>query len=338
LNLFGNLIFNNTKTKMASFSSDSRDSKVLFAIQIGADELRDKLAAHYLSSQENKHYRNEGELKQAKSMYSELVADGSSGCVSNVGYIDAEKKYPVSIWFTFWRRKYLEQLGQPLLVTWCFSGRYSDLEIGEAYIKKTFYNVRSLSEKSAAITEVKKVFLEPHVVSSKKQEAKEDFELWYDYNFGNTDDKELKMEDVDVWIPNKILYFCYEMNKNNKVNQDFEDTVFKKKLKHIMNLIKLTNQAIEQCSGSGKPKSSSNDTISIKEFPIGDSSFTYRNSDWLGRDMISINRERDNLYITIGISDRSKETGIAGKFYLIGTNGSLKDVRSAVAATGHLWV
>lgn len=65
--------------------------------------------------------------------------------------------------------------------------------------------------------------------------------------------------------------------------------------------------------------------------------FKYRNSDYLGRDLISVDRDRDQLYITIGVANRNPDTGVAGGFYLVGTNGSSKNIKEAIAATGHLW-
>lgn len=120
-------------------SIDSRDSKVLFVVEIPRESLSDKLAASFLYAQ--KHGMGEKWISEKEQMFNEVQPDSASWS-TNIGYIGDDRKYPVTISVSIWRRKHLGTQGQPLLATWSLDGDYTDRTMGENYVKNCLLTPR----------------------------------------------------------------------------------------------------------------------------------------------------------------------------------------------------
>lgn len=279
---------------------DSREEMVQFVAETEVTTLVEKMT-----------------LSEESRWKKELTHD-SNGYITIIGYIKDDRNLPVSIHVEFWRRQVggsegIE--GRPLLATWTFCGAYADRIMVEAFLKKRFPNAKSFADRDNVLKSVQQLFEVEHLPSSRSAEQKKDFEHWYDHTFLVSETK-----GHDVHIPHEVVHYC----------------ITAKTLSLKMARVLAVHDAMGAAVASVKDSvdESVQESEESKTITIGE--FQYRKSGWLGRNMISIDRERDQLYITIGVYDQAVVKTTA-KFYLIGTNGSLNDVVEAVKATSHLW-
>ena len=303
---------------------DSREEMVQFVAETEVTTLVEKMT-----------------LSEESRWKKELTHDGK-GYITTIGYIKDDRNLPVSIHVDFWRRQVGGIDGRALLATWTFCGAYADRIMVEAFLKKRFPNAKSFADRDNVMKVVQQLFEVEHLPSSRSAEEKKDFEHWYDHTFLVSETK-----GHDAHIPHEIAHYCItaktlslKMARVLAVHEAMDAAVASVKetvdepgkepaKESVDEPAKESKESVDKSVKESEEKLAESKTITIGEFQ-------YRKSGWLGRNLISIDRERDQLYITIGIRDWSM-VKTTGKFYLVGTNGSLKDVLEAVKTTSHLW-